>query len=440
MKLTVFEQGDVRVGAPADDGLASLTPRQADALVTLGVRMGARIASWNGRASLRIRQFVGVVRIGDLQLEVLPKLERCSGPNAIRQNLLEMLSVTEDLELKASDRVLFEEHDESFIAALARLYCHRLLDAMRRGLRQDYVVRHEVLARVRGKIDLPSQVKLHAAQHAEFSCIFDERSEDTLLNRTLKAALIQAARILEGSRTNRIVTELRHMMVDIGNGRPSLPELRRLHTDRMSRHLQPLLTLAKLILGNRNPDLGRSAEGTHDTFALVWDMNVLFEEYVGRICREVLRPKGLDVDLQTSDSYLARDMERGRYAFILRPDVMVLRGRTPCVVMDTKWKRLGGERTDLGVSSTDVYQVLAYSQRFQTSMAVLVYPHLSAIGLPGVQRDFETQGPGPVRHRVRVVTVDLARLEDVPGQLERGLLLGDSDSPTAGRYLDEDRS
>lgn len=421
MRLTVFEQSDVRVGAPSGDAVPALTPQHADALVALGARMGVRIASYQGKASLRIQQFVGVARIGDLQLEILPKLEGCSGSNAIRQNLLEMLSLTEDLELQASERVMFVERDEPFIAALARLYCHRLLEAVRRGLRQDYVVHHQDLSRVRGKIDWPTQMKLHVAQRPEISCLFDERSEDTLLNRALKAALLQAASLLGGTRGTRIVTELRHLMADIGSERPSPAEVQRLQTDRMSRHLQPLLTLAKLILGNRNPDLGRSAEGSRDTFALVWDMNVLFEEYVGRVCEQVLRPKGLEVELHESDAYLARDLERGRYAFLLRPDVMILRGRKPCVVVDTKWKRLSAEQASLGVSNGDVYQVLAYSQRFQTSVAVLVYPHTPAIGLPGVQREFETQGKAPAKHRVRVVTVDLSHLDDVPSQLERAL-------------------
>lgn len=422
MRVTVFEQSDVRVDAPIGEPSASLTPAQADSLVALGARIGARIAAWQSRTTLRIQQFVGVARIGDLQLEILPKLEGCSGANAIRKNLLEMLSVTEDLELQASDRVLFIEQDEPFITALARLYCNRLLEAVRRGLRQDYVIHHEVLARVRGKIDWPSQVKLDVARRPEFSCTFDERSEDTLLNRTLKAALLRAAQLLAGTRSDRVVTELRHTMGDVGDQRPSPTEVRRLHTDRMSRHLQPLLTLAKLILGNRNPDLGRSAEGNRDTFALVWDMNVLFEEYVGRVCRRVLRPMGFEVGLHENDTYLAREVDRGRHAFLLQPDAVVLRGRSPCVVMDTKWKRLSTEQTSLGVSNTDVYQVLAYAHRFQTTLAVLVYPHVPAVGVPGVQREFEMQGAAPPRSRVRVVTVDLARLEDVPNQLEQGIV------------------
>jgi 5-methylcytosine-specific restriction enzyme subunit McrC len=146
-------------------------------------------------------------------------------------------------------------------------------------------------------------------------------------------------------------------------------------------------------------------------------MNALFEEYVGRICRQVLRPIGFEVDLHKSDAYLARDVERGRYAFLLRPDAMVLRDRKPWVVMDTKWKRLSSEQPNLGVSSGDVYQVLAYSQRFQTSMAVLVYPHMP--GIARVQRVW-TQG-SPDTTSGAHGHIDLAHLR-MYRQVERGLL------------------
>lgn len=109
-------------------------------------------------------------------------------------------------------------------------------------------------------------------------------------------------------------------------------------------------------------------------------------------------------------------------AFLLRPDIVVRQGRNPLAVADTKWKQLRPHEPNLGVSGPDVYQILTYAHRYQTDQAVLVYPHHPTIGRPGLQREFLTQGPGASRVRLRVVTVDLARLEDVPAQLEAGLI------------------
>ncbi len=374
----------------------------------LGERMGARIAAWQGPETLRIQQFVGVVRAGDLLLEILPKLDSLPDPAQLRKNLVAMLAVTQDLEVRASEMVGFLESSEPFICALARLYCRRLLEAVRRGLRQEYVLHQDLLPHVRGKVDWPAQAKLQSNQRLEFNCIFDERSEDTPLNRTLKAALLVAGTMLEGTRTAGVVNELRHAMDGVSDACPTAEQVIRLRTDRMNRFLEPLLVLAKLILGNRNPDLGRSAQGNRNTYALVWDMNVLFEEYVGRLTQEVLRPKGLRVDLQAGASaYLAQEATTKQNAFLLKPDILVLLNRKALVVADTKWKRLDPHQANLGVSEADVYQVLAYAHRFETNRAVLVYPHHPALGAPGIKREFLIQRASLQPVRVRIATLDL---------------------------------
>ncbi len=422
MRITVSEQSQIQIRSRADEEMGYFNPTQASALVNLGERMGARIASWQGPNALRIHQFVGVVQMGGLQLEILPKLEGLPDPAQVRQNLLAMLAMTQDLEVRASEMVGFLESSEPFICALARLYCRRLLEAIRRGFRQDYVMIHDLLSNVRGKVDWPAQSKQQATQRLEFSCIYDERSEDTPLNRTLKAALLVAGTMLEGARTTSVVTELRHAMDCVSDTRPSPEQVARIRTNRMNRYLEPLLVLAKLILGNRNPDLGRSAMGNRNTYALLWDMNVLFEEYVGRLTREVMGPKGFRVELQEgASSYLAHESTTNKRAFLLKPDILVRQGRKPSVVADTKWKRLDSHQGNLGVSEADVYQVLAYAYRYETNWAVLIYPHHSALGSPGLQRKFLIHGSSLQQVEVRVTTVNLSRLETVPGQLEQGL-------------------
>ncbi len=422
MRLTVSEQSYLPVRSRPDEATSCLDTTQAFAFVDLGERMGVRIATWQGPGSLRIQQFVGVVRTGDLQIEILPKLDGLPEPAQVRQNLLAMLAVTQDLEVRSSEVVRFLESSEPFFYALARLYCHRLLEAIRRGLRQEYVLHQDLLPHVRGKVHWPLQARLQATGRLELACAFDERSEDTPLNRTLKAALLVAGRMLERTRTASVVTELRHAMDGVSDLCPSADQRARLRTDRMNRHLEPLLVLAKLILGNRNPDLGRSADGNRDTYALVWDMNILFEEYVGRLAQEVLQPKGFRVALQDgSSTYLAQEAASRRNLFLLKPDILIRLERKPWLVADTKWKRLDSRQANLGVSEADVYQVLAYAYRFETDRAVLVYPHHPALGLPGLQRELLIQGAGPRKVRVRIVTLDLANLENVPAQLVQGL-------------------
>jgi len=417
MKLTIFEQGLLPVRPLADEDLGCIDSSQAESLLEQGERMGARVASWYGRNALRLHQFVGSLRIGDLHLEVLPKLDGLSDPTDIRRNLLTMLAVTQDLEVRASELVGFLAKSEPFISAFARLYCRRLLEMVRRGLRQDYLLHQDQLPHLRGKVDWAKHVKLQANQRLEFPCIFDDRSEDTTLNRTLKAALLAASPILESPRFVSPVTELRHAMAAVADFCPTRDQLARVRTDRMNRHLEPLLALAKLILGNKNPDQGRTLQTNRSTYALVWDMNVLFEEYVGRVAAQLLNHKGLNLQLQTGGRHLAKETQRQKPAFLLKPDILIQSGHTPLAVADTKWKRLDAKAPDLGVLESDVYQLLAYAHRYEVNRAFLLYPHHPALGIPGLLREYEIQGT----LRLAVVTLDLARLDTIPAVLEATL-------------------
>lgn len=212
-------------------------------------------------------------------------------------------------------------------------------------------------------------------------------------------------------------------MAGVADVLPTAEQVARLRTDRTNRHLQPLLAFAKLILGNSNPDLGRSAQGNRNVYAVVWDMNVLFEEYVGHIARIALGRTGLAVDLQAS-VYLAKEMHGKRNVFLLTPDILVRSGRAPWAVIDTKWKILDPHEHNLGVSSSDIYQVLAYAHRYETDLAVLLYPHRGALGQAGIQKEFLIQGSRADSVCVQVCTVDLSSFESIAEQLERAFLPG----------------
>lgn len=413
MKLTVYEQSLLPVHTVADEERGCIDPDMAEALLGLGERISAKVASWHGRHALRVHQFVGMLRVGDLQIEVLPKLDGLSEPAMVRRNLLAMLAETQDLQIQTSEVVEFMEATDSVITALARIYCRRLLEAVRRGLRQDYVLHRDQLPHLRGKVDWAAHVKLQTSQRLEFPCVFDDRSENTPLNRILKAALLAIAPLLEHSRTACMVTELRHAMDAVSEVIPPPNQFIHIQTDRMNRHMEPLLALAKLILGGQNPDQGHTVQTGRFTYGLIWDMNVLFEEYIGRMATRALESEGLRVDLQSGARHLATETQHQKPAFLLKPDILVQRGRSPVVVADTKWKRLDPTIKDLGVSEADVYQLLAYAHRYEVDRVFLLYPHHPALGSHGLKRTFEIQG----KIRLGVVTFDLSNLASVPTTL-----------------------
>ena len=107
-------------------------------------------------------------------------------------------------------------------------------------------------------------------------------------------------------------------------------------------------------------------KGSDLAFALLFDMNELFESYVGYY----LKRQGYDVSLQDKQHHLAFSEQKGIYA--LRPDIVIDKGR---VIADTKWKILSKEKTRQGVSGSDLYQMYAYGTKYSNCECMyLIYP------------------------------------------------------------------
>jgi 5-methylcytosine-specific restriction enzyme subunit McrC len=182
-----------------------------------------------------------------------------------------------------------------------------------------------------------------------------------------------------------------------------------------------LLSMARLILQNRTQDV---IAGNLDGFSLLFDMNELFEEYIGEVARTALTPKGWQVVLQGPSHALLQDTGTGAGVFQTKPDITGLRDGKPAWIIDTKWKRLNEDERNQGIAQADVYQMLGYAHRYEVRDVVLLYPHQAGIdGEAGLRRRFRILGGGAAKGKqhIHVASVDLRDLRAVPDQL-RSLL------------------
>lgn len=79
----------------------------------------------------------------------------------------------------------FENADDFCAAILERAVDHQL----KRGLGKGYVSREDALTAVRGRIDVGESVKTLSSLVGRLVCDYDEFSEDTPMNRVVKAAM-----------------------------------------------------------------------------------------------------------------------------------------------------------------------------------------------------------------------------------------------------------
>lgn len=355
----------------------------------LGGEEGARILQ-HGRKSLRAQQVVGVIAADGCALEILPKIdglgdgESAASQAAIRRNLVHMLAVVLDLEIASGLIADLGWQRENLLEVLIRLFCNKLVEAVHRGMPRRYVGHEDDLPMLRGRLNVMRQFTLLAASPEQLASRFDELSPDIALNQIMKAAVAKLLRLSRAANNQRQLRELSFAFADVSDVTVAALRWDQVILDRTNERWRELLTLARLLLGER---FQSTSSGEGRGFSLLFEMNTLFEGYVGRTLRRALAGTGLSVDLQGGRAYCLTEIGedealRGKQRFMTKPDIIIRKGSRRLLIIDTKWKRLASVIDDpkQGVSQADVYQMMAYGRVYGCSQLMLLYPHHDELG------------------------------------------------------------
>lgn len=421
-RISLREYGRLHVGE-FDPAKPCVTHAQAARLTGLRARYGFDVFKWVNQHTIAAQQYVGTVQIGDVTVEVLPKIEGSAGPagdTTIQRNLVAMLMVARGLDIGEGDiaRVAVQRH--GILEILIRLFCDKLFAQVHRGLVRRYEGQEGQLAVLRGRLDLGTHLRVNAANPERLYCRFDEFQADNPLNRVFKAALRMLLRVARDLNNQRRLAELLLAFEEITDLPVAALPWHRIGFDRLNERYRPAFRLAELFLKGTAPNV---TAGPEVGFSLFFDMNALFEEYIGRIATRVFRPSGIQVALQGPQRFLVMDEADGANAFAMRPDVVGMRDGRAAWIIDTKWKQLSPDEVREGAAQSDMYQMYAYGSSYGCTDVVLLYPHHGSLGKQdGERTSYRIHAPirtltGSGTGRIRIATVDLSDLSSVPKQL-----------------------
>lgn len=376
----------------------------------------------NHPKKLRAQQVVGVIAADDVTLEILPKIDGNESDAAARRSLVHMLAVVLDLDIVEGGLTDLGWQRDDLLEILIRLFCDRLFEALHRGLPRRYVPHEDDLAALRGRLDVKRQFTVLAASPQRLACRFDELSADIALNQIMKAAVTKLAKVARAPENQRRLAELSFAFADISAVPVKALPWHQVVLDRTNRSWAQLLSLAKLLLGDR---FQTTSSGDARGFSLLFEMNKLFEEFVGRSLVRALAGSGYEVRLQGPRGYALADLQTGQNRFATKPDITIASRGAPVLVIDTKWKRLKGAIDDpkYGVGQADVYQMMAYAHVYQCERLLLLYPHHGVLGSEAAGLTCVHRINGTDDSRIGVATVSLSNPKAAVGQLRQLLLI-----------------
>lgn len=305
-----------------------------------------------GYYDVRATQHVGSIVSGDLTVHVRPKIQV--------DTILHLLGAAPERIKWWRERFGYQAYPD-LLPALAAFYGRVVEDALRRGLVRAYRQEHERTRAIRGRIDFAELVRRPEMQTPS-PCTYDDFTADVDLNRFLKAGLRAALRLPGSDRLTRRVLSRELMRFDEVADAAVSAELLDRHTyTRLDRHYEPAVHLARVLLAHQSL---ADTSGRVGANAFMVDMNKLFETFVERRLRDLLRGQ-IEVSGQHA-SHLDVDKAVG-----IQPDLLLHQGRRVRYVADVKYKL---NQSGLGLAP-DYYQALAYATALDLPEAVLIYCH-----------------------------------------------------------------
>lgn len=367
--LNVFEYDYVKFDDMPDIIAESLQkPAFADGLERFLAKQKLQDAIKLERNGIRATNFVGVLKYKNIQIEILPKLlaKDTSNREQILKNLIFMLGWTRQLNVNSMDSALMGQMQADFIETLMLFYAQSLFNSLKYSVPKNYVRQAENIACVRGKLNLTEHIKQNCANQAKFYCNFDEFSEDNLLNQTFLFVSRCLGSITKNPKTKKILGFIVNNYADISFKHLKYSDVEKIQLNRSQKCFEVPLMLAKMFIGQMSVDMSKN---NIQNIALLWDMNILFEEFVFEFIKRNKNKIGIDSIEYQRGRRLLRCIENDRKYGNTYVDMFVKTKEIPSgIVLDTKYKTKSRFDTD------DVFQVVTYCKIHQSENAILLYP------------------------------------------------------------------
>ena len=319
-------------------------------------------------------QYVGLLQVDGLVIEILPKIDRTADTGSgVQSLLLQMLLLVLspqtslpllELSTQAGRR---RETGGQYLPSLLLLYWQLFAQALQkllrtglaRGYRQVVRQRHSL----RGRLLLPQSLQQQWAAKGHLLCTeASEYDEQQHCNRLLLTVLQRLGSLLRHSPQAeswaRLCEAFAHCAPLAAVSEADFERYLSAAPSRATAAYLPALRLARLLIGLYEPTL---SSGQWEGLSLMYDMNRLWEQYLS-VSLSAAAPA--QVRTQAGKAFW-RQQEGGGAWQQLRPDIAY--GHKPCLWLgDCKWKSQS--------SAADWRQLYVYAHYFGAQKAFLLLP------------------------------------------------------------------
>ena len=313
------------------------------------------------------KQFVGVIQVDGLTIEILPKIDKYESESAENKlkwqsALIEMLRVTRKLKVQQVGEANVSKQSIHLLDIYFEWFLNEVQLLIHQGLIKQYYKETNNVKALKGKLEFAGHLSKNLVHKERFYTTHQVYDKDHLLHQVLGQALSIIASLSKGTYlySKCKTTQLNFPEVTVIQANEAT--FSKIPKNRKTAPYETALAIARLIILNYAPNI---KSGSEQMLALLFDMNVLWEEYILIRLKQVADEKGFKVYGQNSKGFWKN--------ISIRPDIVIEKGEgdiKQTYIIDTKWKNI-----DYSEPSThDLRQMYVYNEYWDSKKAMLLYP------------------------------------------------------------------
>lgn len=319
-----------------------------------------------------IRNYVGLIQMKNgFQIQVLPKIafgEEDKDNVKTKKVFLKMLRSMKNFPSKTFNNASLKIDQMNLYELFINMYLQEVRQLVKHGIKSSYVEQKDNLYYYKGKLLVNEHVRENLIHKERFFVSYDAFHPNRVENRLAKATLIKLQKLTTSAENSKEIRQLLTAFETVDASVNYAKDFSKVVLNRNTKDYETLMQWSKVFLMNKS---FTTFSGSTVSRALLFPMESVYESYVAQQMKKVMGAEGWDVSSQDKGHYLFTAPKK---QFALRPD-LVMKKDDRIIILDTKWKSLvNNERINYGISQADMYQMYAYSKKYNTSEIWLLYP------------------------------------------------------------------
>lgn len=310
------------------------------------------------------KQFVGVIQVNGLTIEILPKVDQYEVENEETKSkwqsvLIEMLRVTRKLKIQKVGQAQLSKQSIHLLDLYFEWFLNEMQVLIHQGLIKQYYKQTENVKALKGKLEFAGHIQKNLVHKERFYTTHQVYEKDHLIHQILGQALEIVAALSKGTYPYSKCKTVQLDFPEVEAIKANENTFTKIPKSRKTAPYETALSIARLIILNYAPNV---SSGSEKMLALLFDMNKLWEEYVLiRLKQAVVEKEGYSVSGQNATPFW-KDIT-------VRPDILLVKGSERFII-DTKWKNIDYSKP----STDDLRQMYVYNEYWSSRKSLLLYP------------------------------------------------------------------